>query len=95
MVGFLKIMVPILLIVFLLMGLWVSVLHFPWEWMTYVAMGLEVFVAMLILPFEFQSQHVTGINHFGFINLSICLALLLGLGRLLVWAWIKFFCLNV
>ncbi|AQV14609.1 hypothetical protein SLJ90_05160 [Acinetobacter pittii] len=91
MVGFLKIMVPILLIVFLLMGLWVSVLHFPWEWMTYVAMGLEVFVAMLILPFEFQSQHVTGINHFGFINLSICLALLLGLGRLLVWAWIKFF----
>ena len=91
MVGFLKIMVPILLIVFLLMGVWVSVLHFPWEWMTYVAMGLEVFVAMLILPFEFQSQHVTGINHFGFINLSICLALLLGLGRLLVWAWIKFF----
>ncbi len=91
MVGFLKIMVPILLIVFLLMGLWVSVLHFPWEWMTYVAMGLEIFVAMLILPFEFQSQHVTGINNFGFINLSICLALLLGLGRLLVWAWIKFF----
>ncbi len=91
MVGFLNIMVPILLIVFLLMGLWVSVLHFPWEWMTYVAMGLEVFVAMLILPFEFQSQHVTGINNFGFINLSICLALLLGLGRLLVWAWIKFF----
>ena len=37
----LKIMVPILLIVFLLMGLWVSVLHFPWEWMTYVAMGLK------------------------------------------------------
>ncbi|PPC04903.1 hypothetical protein SOI76_00765 [Acinetobacter pittii] len=91
MVGFLKIMVPILLIVFLLMGLWVSILHFPWEWMTYVAMGLEIFVAMLILPFEFQSQHVTGINNFGFINLSICLALLLGLGRLLVWAWIKFF----
>ncbi len=91
MVGFLKIMVPILLIVFLLMGLWVSVLHFPWEWMTYVAMGLEVFVATLILPFEFQSQHVTGINNFGFINLSICLALLLGLGRLLVWVWIKFF----
>ncbi|MDX8238817.1 hypothetical protein SLL78_10885 [Acinetobacter pittii] len=91
MTGFLKIMVPILLIVFLLMGVWVSVLHFPWEWVTYVAMGLEVFVAMLILPFEFQSQHVTGINNFGFINLSICLALLLGLGRLLVWAWIKFF----
>lgn len=91
MTGFFKIMVPILLIVFLLRGVWVSVLHFPWEWMTYVAMGLEVFVAMLILPFEFQSQHVTGINNFGFINLSIYLALLLGLGRLLVWAWIKFF----
>lgn len=91
MAGFLKIMVPILLIVFLLMGVWVSVLHFPWEWMTYVAMGLEVFVAMLILPFEFQSQHIAGINNLGVINLSICLALLLGLGRLLVWAWIKFF----
>lgn len=91
MAAFLKIMVPILLIVFLLMGVWVSVLHFPWEWMTYVAMGLEVFVAMLILPFEFQSQHIAGINNFGFINLSFCLALLLGLGRLLVWAWIKFF----
>lgn len=91
MAGFLKIMIPILLIVFLLMGVWISVLHFPWEWMTYVVMGLEVFVAMLILPFEFQSQHIAGINNFGFINLSICLALLLGLGRLLVWAWIKFF----
>ena len=91
MVGFLKIMLPILLIVFLLMGLWVSILHFPWGWMTYVAMGLEVFVATLILPFEFQSQHVVGINNFGFINLSICLAILLGLGRLLVWVWIKFF----
>lgn len=72
-------------------GIMGQFLHFPWEWMTYVAIGLEVFVATLILPFEFQSQHIAGINNFGFINLSICLALLLGLGRLLVWAWIKFF----
>ncbi|MFI7961178.1 hypothetical protein ACFMJB_19605, partial [Acinetobacter baumannii] len=31
MLGFLKIMLPLLLVVFLLMGIWVSILHFPWE----------------------------------------------------------------
>ncbi len=47
MLGFLKIMLPLLLVVFLLMGIWVSILHFPWEWMTYVVMGIEVLVATL------------------------------------------------
>ncbi|MDF7834867.1 hypothetical protein [Acinetobacter baumannii] len=89
MLGFLKIMLPLLLVVFLLMGIWVSILHFPWEWMTYVVMGIEVFVATLILPLEYQ----TGISssHIGFISISACLAVLLGIARLFVWTWVKFF----
>lgn len=75
MLGFLKIMLPLLLVVFLLMGIWVSILHFPWEWMTYVVMGIEVFVATLILPLEYQTG--TSSSHIGFISISACLAVLL------------------
>ncbi|MFA3147398.1 hypothetical protein KWF82_12925 [Acinetobacter baumannii] len=89
MVGFLKIMLPLLLVVFLLMGIWVSILHFPWEWMTYVVMGIEVFVATLILPLEYQTG--TSSSHIGFISISACLAVLLGIARLFVWTWVKFF----
>ncbi|XZW18112.1 hypothetical protein ACT4X9_14060 [Acinetobacter baumannii] len=89
MLGFLKIMLPLLLVVFLLMGIWVSILHFPWEWMTYVVMGIEVFVATLILPLEYQTG--TSSSHIGFINISACLAVLLGIARLFVWTWVKFF----
>ncbi|BFM83879.1 hypothetical protein Q4029_11915 [Acinetobacter baumannii] len=89
MLGFLKIMLPLLLIVFLLMGIWVSILHFPWEWMTYVVMGIEVFVATLILPLEYQTG--TSSSHIGFISISACLAVLLGIARLFVWTWVKFF----
>ncbi|MDC4529986.1 hypothetical protein NQ778_10930 [Acinetobacter baumannii] len=89
MLGFLKIMLPLLLVVFLLMGIWVSILHFPWEWMTYVVMGIEVFVATLILPLEYQTG--TSSSHIGFISISACLAVLLGIARLLVWTWVKFF----
>lgn len=89
MLGFLKIMLPLLLVVFLLMGIWVSVLHFPWEWMTYVVMGIEVFVATLILPLEYQTG--TSSSHIGFISISACLAVLLGIARLFVWTWVKFF----
>ncbi|MDC4783233.1 hypothetical protein OHV82_16305 [Acinetobacter baumannii] len=89
MLGFLKIMLPLLLVVFLLMGIWVSILHFPWEWMTYVVMGIEVFVATLILPLEYQTG--TSSNHIGFISISACLAVLLGIARLFVWTWVKFF----
>ncbi|WP_407506318.1 hypothetical protein [Acinetobacter baumannii] len=89
MLGFLKIMLPLLLVVFLLMRIWVSILHFPWEWMTYVVMGIEVFVATLILPLEYQ----TGISssHIGFISISACFAVLLGIARLFMWTWVKFF----
>ena len=89
MLGFLKIMLPLLLVVFLLMGIWVSILHFPWEWMTYVVMGIEVFVATLILPLEYQTG--TSSSHIGFLSISACLAVLLGIARLFVWTWVKFF----
>ncbi|ENO2605944.1 hypothetical protein U2F15_08960 [Acinetobacter baumannii] len=89
MLGFLKIMLPLLLVVFLLMGIWVSILHFPWKWMTYVVMGIEVFVATLILPLEYQTG--TSSSHIGFISISACLAVLLGIARLFVWTWVKFF----
>ncbi|EMR5922353.1 hypothetical protein V8P79_12540 [Acinetobacter baumannii] len=89
MLGFLKIMLPLLLVVFLLMGIWVSILHFPWEWMTYVVMGIEVFIATLILPLEYQTG--TSSSHIGFISISACLAVLLGIARLFVWTWVKFF----
>lgn len=89
MLGFLKIMLPLLLVVFLLMGIWVSILHFPWEWMTYVVMGIEVFVATLILPLDYQTG--TSSSHIGFISISACLAVLLGIARLFVWTWVKFF----
>ncbi|EPW3204575.1 hypothetical protein ACWKAU_001842 [Acinetobacter baumannii] len=89
MLGFLKIMLPLLLVVFLLMGIWVSILHFPWEWMTYVVMEIEVFVATLILPLEYQTG--TSSSHIGFISISACLAVLLGIARLFVWTWVKFF----
>ncbi|QSG61261.1 hypothetical protein H1I68_00775 [Acinetobacter baumannii] len=89
MLGFLKIMLPLLLVEFLLMGIWVSILHFPWEWMTYVVMGIEVFVATLILPLEYQTG--TSSSHIGFISISACLAVLLGIARLFVWTWVKFF----
>lgn len=61
MLGFLKIMLPLLLVIFLLMGIWVSILHFPWEWMTYVVMGIEVFVATLILPLNIKLEQVVAI----------------------------------
>lgn len=61
MLGFLKIMLPLLLVVFLLMGIWVSILHFPWEWMTYVVMGIEVFVATLILPLNIKLEQIAAI----------------------------------
>ncbi|EXR92602.1 hypothetical protein [Acinetobacter baumannii] len=89
MLGFLKIMLPLLLVVFLLMGIWVSILHFPWEWMTYVVMGIEVFVATLIFPLEYQTG--TSSSHIGFISISACFAVLLGIARLFMWTWVKFF----
>ena len=35
-----RVMLPLLLFVFVAMGLWVSFLHFPCNWVMYVVMGL-------------------------------------------------------
>lgn len=55
-----RVMLPLLLIVFVLMGLWVSYLHFPWAWVMYVVMGLEMLVATVVMAMEYQAQHVGG-----------------------------------
>ena len=47
-----RVMLPLLLIVFVLMGLWVSFLHFPWNWVMYVVMGLEVLLATVVMAME-------------------------------------------
>ena len=88
-----RVMLPLLLIVFVLMGLWVSFLHFPWDWVMYAVMGLEVLVATVVMAMEYQAQHVGGASgwgSFGFLGLSAYLAFFLGLVRILVWGYQKF-----
>ena len=88
-----RVMLPLLLIVFVLMGLWVSFLHFPWNWVMYVVMGLEVLLATVVMAMEYQAQDVGGASgwgSFGFLGLSVNLALLLGIARLLIWGYQKF-----
>ncbi|MDM1018831.1 hypothetical protein QSV37_00670 [Acinetobacter sp. VNK23] len=88
-----RVMLPLLLIVFVLMGLWVSFLHFPWGWVMYVVMGLEMLVATVVMAMEYQAQHVGGASgwgSFGFLGISVYLALLLGIVRMLIWVYQKF-----
>ncbi|ENX38359.1 hypothetical protein [Acinetobacter sp. NIPH 2100] len=88
-----RVMLPILLIVFVLMGLWVSFLHFPWDWVMYAVMGIEVLVATVVMAMEYQAQHVGGASgwgSFGFLGLSAYLAFFLGLARILIWSYQKF-----
>jgi len=88
-----RVMLPLLLIVFVLMGLWVSFLHFPWDWVMYAVMGLEVLVGTVVMAMEYQAQHVGGVSaggSFGFLGLSAYLAFVLGLIRLLVSSYQKF-----
>ena len=88
-----RVMLPLLLIVFVLMGLWVSFLHFPWNWVMYVVMGLEVLLATVVMTMEYQAQHVGGASgwgSFGFLGLSVYLAFLLGIVRMLIWTYQKF-----
>ncbi|KHF77202.1 hypothetical protein EC846_2624 [Acinetobacter sp. BIGb0102] len=88
-----RVMLPLLLVVFVLMGLWVSFLHFPWDWVMYAVMGLEVLVATVVMAMEYQAQHVGGASgwgSFGFLGLSAYLAFFLGLVRILVWGYQKF-----
>lgn len=88
-----RVMLPLLLIVFVLMGLWVSFLHFSCNWVMYVVMGLEMLVATVVMAMEYQAQHMGGASGwgiFGFFGLSVNLALLLGIARLLIWGYQKF-----
>ncbi|WP_035328574.1 hypothetical protein [Acinetobacter parvus] len=88
-----RVILPLLLIVFVLMGLWVSFLHFPWGWVMYVVMGLEVLLATVVMTMEYQAQHVGGASgwgSFGFLGLSVYLAFLLGIVRMLIWTYQKF-----
>lgn len=88
-----RVILPLLLIVFVLMGLWVSFLHFPWNWVMYVVMGLEMLVATVVMAMEYQAQHMGGASgwgSFGFLGLSVYLAFLLGIVRMLIWTYQKF-----
>jgi hypothetical protein len=87
-----RVMLPLLLIVFVLMGAWVSFLHFPWDWVMYAVMGLEVLVATIVMAMEYQAQHVGGASgwgSFGFLGLSGYLAFFLGFARVLIWSYQK------
>ena len=88
-----RVVLPILLIIFVLMGLWVNFLHFASDWVMYVVMGLEVLLATVVMAMEYQAQDVGGASgwgSFGFLGLSVYLAFLLGCFRVLIWAYQKF-----
>lgn len=88
-----RVMLPLLLFVFVAMGLWVNFLHFASDWVMYVVMGLEVLLATVVMAMEYQAQDVGGASGwgiFGFFGLSVNLALLLGIARLMIWAYQKF-----
>ena len=88
-----RVMLPLLLVVFVLMGLWMSFLHFPSEWVLYIVMGIELLLATVLMAMEYQAQNLStssGWGSFGFLGLSFYLALLLGLVRLLMWSYQKF-----
>ncbi len=88
-----RVMLPLLLVVSVLMGLWVSFLHFPSEWVLYIVMGVELLVATIVMAMEYQAQNLntsSGWGSFGFLGIGVYLALLLGLVRLLMWSYQKF-----
>ena len=88
-----RVMLPLLLVVSVLMGLWVSFLHFPSDWVLYIVMGIELLVATIVMAMEHQAQNLntsSGWGGFGFLGISVYLALLLGLVRLLMWGYQKF-----
>lgn len=88
-----RVMLPLLLVVSVLMGLWVSFLHFPSEWVLYIVMGIELLVATIVMAMEYQAQNLNTSScwgSFGFLGISVYLALLLGLVRLLMWSYQKF-----
>lgn len=92
--GYLKMMLPFVLLVLLLMFLWVSLLGFPWAWVSYSVLGIEAVTAILVLFIEYDGMKVQGAagwTSFGFVGLSLYFAFLLGFIRLMVWGYFKFF----
>ncbi|MEG2884094.1 MAG: hypothetical protein RR884_05860 [Acinetobacter sp.] len=88
-----RVVLPILLTIFVLMGLWVNFLHFSSDWVMYIVMGLEILAATIVVSMEYQAQNVSGASGwgiFGFFCLSVNLAFLLGIARLLIWSYQKF-----
>jgi low affinity Fe/Cu permease len=62
-----RVVLPILLIIFVLMGLWVNFLHFASDWVMYIVMGLEVLAATIVVSMEYQAQNVGGASGWGFL----------------------------
>lgn len=90
---FFKFMLPVLLLVLVLMGLWLSVLHFPWQWITYLVMGLEIFTATIVFSMEYQAQHIGGASgwgSFGWLGFNVGLVIFLGLCRGALWLYQRF-----
>ena len=88
-----RVVLPILLIIFVLMGLWVNFLHFASDWVMYIVMGLEVLAATIVVSMEYQAQNVGGASGwgiFGFFFFCVYLAFLLGCFRVLIWVYQKF-----
>ena len=59
----------------------------------YVVMGLEMLVATMVMAMEYQAQHMGGASGWGslgFLGLSVYLAFLLGIVRMLIWTYQKF-----
>ncbi|MHA3104435.1 hypothetical protein [Acinetobacter sp. ANC 3791] len=91
--GYLKMMLPFVLLVLLLMFLWVSLLSFLWTWVSYSVLGIEAVAAIFVLFIEYGGMKVQGAagwTSFGFVGLSLYFAFLLGLIRLIVWCYFKF-----
>lgn len=60
-----RVMLPLLLVVFVLMGLWVSFLHFPSDWVLYIVMGIELLLATVLMAIEYQAQNLSTSSGWG------------------------------
>ena len=90
---FLKWMLRLIVMVWGIMACWVYILHFPWHWVWYAVIGVEVLMAIMTFAMESQAEEVQGAGgwmSFAFVILNVHFAWLLGLARLLVWVYQKY-----
>ena len=66
-----RVMLPLLLVVSVLMGLWVSFLHFPSEWVLYIVMGVELLVATIVMAMEYQCLFSSTIRSASIVNVEL------------------------